>query len=284
MNLNINIVKPYLHLMRIDRPIGTLLLLWPTLIALWLASNGSPSFAKVIIFVSGVCIMRAAGCIINDLADRDFDRYVARTKNRPLAINAISVRAACILFGLLLTLAFFLVLHLSNKTLILSLVALALALIYPFAKRFTDYPQFVLGMAFAWSIPMVYIEVSGQIGLEACLLYLSILAWVIAYDTQYAMVDKEDDIKIGIKSTAITFGSYDRYIIFSLQVLTLVGLCAIGIATHLRWCYFVGLGIALGLTIYQQSLIKERVPKRCMQAFLNNNYFGAVIFLGLMFN
>lgn len=283
MTLNIHIVKPYLHLMRLDRPIGTLLLLWPTLIALWLAADNRPDPKLVLIFALGVLIMRAAGCVINDYADRDFDPFVARTKNRPLAVGAVSAQNAKILCGILFILAFMLVLNLNPAVIGLSFVGAGLALIYPFAKRFTYYPQFILGLAFSWGIPMVYAQVQGELGLECWLLYLSTMAWVVAYDTQYAMVDKNDDLKIGIKSTAIIFGDLDKAIIFSLQILSLVGFAIIGAINSLDYSYFFGLLLALSLVIYQQWLIKDRSPALCFKAFINNNYFGAVIFIGVLF-
>lgn len=284
MTLNIHIVKPYLQLMRLDRPIGTLLLLWPTLIALWLATNGQPNAKILIIFVLGVIIMRAAGCVINDYADREIDPHVARTKNRPLARGAISSTHARLLFIYLLTLAFLLVLNLNIKTIALSAVGAVLAIIYPFSKRFTDYPQLVLGLAFAWSVPLVYVEVLGQIGVEPWLLYVSILTWVVAYDTQYALVDKADDLKIGVKSTAISFGAYDKIVILVLQLATLLGMIVIGITRGLGGIYFTGLLAALSVAIYQQWLIRQREPACCFAAFVSNNYFGALIFCGLAFD
>lgn len=268
--------------MRLHRPIGTLLLLWPTLIALWLSSEGEPSYNTVLIFVLGVIIMRAAGCVINDYADRNIDLHIKRTKNRPLAKKAIAGKNALQLFIGLLMAAFVLVLQLNTYTIVLSLAALGLALIYPFAKRFTHYPQFILGMAFSWSIPMVYAQTHGVLSAEAWVLYCSILFWVIAYDTQYAMVDKADDLKIGVRSTAIAFGKYDKVIIFALQLLALTGLAMLGLYKHLSFNYFLGLMLALALAIYQQWLIKDRLPENCFSAFLNNNYFGLVIFIGLL--
>lgn len=275
-------IKPYLELMRLHRPIGTLLLLWPTLIALWLSSEGDPSYNIVLVFTLGVIIMRAAGCVVNDYADRNIDPHVKRTKNRPLARKAIATKNAVILLVGLLTAAFVLVLQLNSYAIGLSLVALTLAIIYPFAKRFTSYPQFILGMAFSWSIPMVYAQTHGVLSAETWVLYCSIMFWVIAYDTQYAMVDKADDLKIGVRSTAITFGDYDKIIIFALQVLSLTGLTMIGLYKHLSFNYFLGLTMALGLASYQQWLIKDRLPENCFSAFLNNNYFGLVIFIGLL--
>lgn len=269
--------------MRFDRPIGTLLLLWPTLIALWLAVDGIPNYKIVIIFVLGVVIMRAAGCVINDYADRDIDPFVARTKNRPLATGAVSSHHARILFTLLMLSAFVLVMNLNRFAILLSTVGAGLAILYPFAKRFTFYPQFILGMAFSWSVPMAYAAQQNQLTSETWILYVTNLLWVVAYDTQYAMADKADDLKIGVRSTAITFGKYDKVIIFSLQVLSLLGFVWLGLMHKFALVYYVALGLALLLVLYQQYLIKDRVPARCIQAFLNNNYFGMLIFVGILF-
>lgn len=276
-------IKPYLELMRFNRPIGTLLLLWPVLIALWLSSNGVPDLKILTVFILGVIVMRAAGCVINDYADRDIDPFVARTKNRPLVTGAISTHHARILFTILMIVAFILVVHLNFYTIALASIGALLAMIYPYAKRFTFYPQFILGMAFSWSIPMVYAQVQGSLGLETWLLYFSNLLWVVAYDTEYAMVDKVDDLIIGVKSTAITFGKYDKVIICILQILSLIGFATIGLLHPLSDYYFIFLLLALFVVIYQQWLIKDRIPMNCMRAFLNNNYFGMLIFIGALF-
>jgi len=278
------ILRPYIALLRLDKPIGIFLLLWPTLIALWLAAQGNPAPQTVAIFVGGVILMRSAGCVINDYADRDFDLHVTRTMQRPITSGKIRARTALKIFIFLLLLALFLVSHLSIFTILLSCVAAILATMYPFAKRFTNYPQFILGSAFAWSIPMVYAQLQRQLTMETLILFASIMAWVVAYDTQYAMADKTDDLKIGIKSTAIAFGVYDKIIVFVLQLCCLLGLYSIGVANNLSWPFYFGLIIALLLIVYQQWLIKDRLPQRCMAAFLNNNYFGLVIFLGLIFS
>lgn len=273
-------LQPYIALMRLNRPIGIFLLLWPTLIALWLASNGQPDLHTTLIFVLGVIIMRSAGCVINDYADRDFDLYVERTKQRPLATQQLSVRTALTLFFGLIGLALILVMQLKIYTMMLSLVAAALAILYPFTKRFSKYPQLFLGLAFAWSIPMVYAQMQSHISQETWVLFMSTVAWVLAYDTQYAMADKVDDLKIGIKSTAITFGKYDKLIIFALQVFSLCGFTSIGLHKGFNLWFYVSLIIALGFAFYQQWLIKDRMPTRCFTAFLNNNYFGAMLFIG----
>lgn len=277
-------INPYISLMRLNRPIGIFLLLWPTLIALWLASNGQPNLYTTLIFVAGVIIMRSAGCVINDYADRDFDVHVARTKDRPLATQKLSTKSALLLFFCLLATAAVLVLQLNRYTILLSCFALALACFYPFAKRFTNYPQFILGVAFAWSIPMVYAQVHGQLCLETWLLFTGTIAWVVAYDTQYAMTDKADDLKLGVKSTAIAFGAYDKFIIFSLQLLTILIFAYIGLHRNFTWQYYIALTAAFGSMIYQQWLIKDRTPAKCFAAFLNNNYFGAVLFIGCFLN
>jgi len=274
--------RSYITLMRIDKPIGIFLLLWPTLIALWLASNGVPNVKIVVIFVCGVFIMRSAGCVINDYADRNFDAHVTRTKNRPIASGTIKANSALKVFACMLTVALLLVLQLNTFTILLSCVAAILAIIYPFSKRFTNYPQFILGLAFAWSIPMAYAQVQGQLTNETWVLFLSSISWIIAYDTQYAMADKQDDLKVGIKSTAIAFGVYDKLIVFALQLCCLLGLYSIGVVNNFRWPFYLGLSMALCLAIYQQWIIKDRLPQRCMAAFLNNNYFGLVIFIGVM--
>lgn len=277
-------LRPYIALLRLDKPIGILLLLWPTLIALWLAAQGNPATKIVIIFVCGVILMRSAGCVINDYADRDFDLHVTRTMNRPITNGKINSRTALKVFIFLLLLALLLVSRLNIFTILLSCIAAGLAIIYPFAKRFTNYPQLILGCAFAWSIPMAYAQLQQQLTIETLILFASIMAWVVAYDTQYAMADKTDDLKIGIKSTAIAFGLYDKLIVFVLQFCCLLGLYSIGVINNLSWPFYFGLVIALLLVVYQQWLIKDRLPQRCMAAFLNNNYFGLVIFLGLIFS
>lgn len=276
------IIRNYISLLRLDRPIGMFLLLWPTLIALWLAAHGSPDLHILVIFISGVFIMRAAGCVINDYADRKIDLHVKRTKARPVTSGKIKPSTALRVFLFLISLAFILVLQLNFFTILLSCIAAGLAIIYPFAKRFTNYPQFILGMAFAWSIPMAYAQLQGKLSAETWLLFASIMAWVIAYDTQYAMADKSEDLKIGVKSTAITFGRYDKIIIFILQLCCLCGICIIGMLNKLQWPLYCSVVIAGCLCLYQQWLIKNRLPQRCMAAFLNNNYFGLVIFLGII--
>ncbi|HSX20839.1 MAG TPA: 4-hydroxybenzoate octaprenyltransferase [Gammaproteobacteria bacterium] len=277
-------VQPYIALMRLNKPIGTLLLLWPTLIALWLASNGAPDLRTVTIFVLGVLVMRSAGCVINDYADRDFDIHVQRTKQRPLTSGQIKAQHALMLFSGLLISALILALQLKFYTILLASVAGGLAILYPFTKRFSNYPQLYLGLAFAWSIPMAYAQVQSKLPLETWLLFVSTVAWVIAYDTLYAMADKADDLKLGIKSTAITFGAYDKQIVFALQCISLLGFAAMGMLRGLHWMFYASLVCALILCVYQQWLCKARHPAKCFAAFLNNNYFGMVIFLGIFLN
>lgn len=275
-------LTPYFALMRFNRPIGTFLLLWPTLIAVWLAADGSPDFKTVVIFTLGVIIMRAAGCVINDYADKNFDSHVARTKNRPLAAQQITGRNALILFITLLNIAFILAIQLNRYTFGIACIAVCLAIIYPFSKRFTNYPQAILGLAFACGIPMAYAQTRGNLVTETWVLWCSVIAWVVAYDTQYAMVDKQDDLKIGIKSTAITFNKYDKTIILLLHILALGGFVYIGVCRHFSWVFYAILMVALLLALYQQWLIKDRIPARCFAAFLHNNYFGALLFLGVL--
>lgn len=276
----ITAVRPYISLMRLDRPIGIFLLLWPTLIALWLASNGTPQISTFIIFSSGVLLMRSSGCVINDYADREYDAHVVRTQQRPLAAKQITDKNALLLYVALMAIGAVLVLQLKLHTILLSMVAVALACIYPFAKRFTNYPQIILGVAFAWSIPMAYMEVMQRLTMETWLLFSSTIMWVVAYDTQYAMADKVDDLKIGIKSTAIAFGRYDKAIIYMLQSCALLGFSYIGLLRGFNSWYYTCISIAGLLVIYQQILIKDRNPEKCFAAFLNNNYFGALIYIG----
>lgn len=272
----------YKQLMRTDKPIGTLLLLWPTYWALWLASSGTPSLLNLVVFSLGVFVMRSAGCVINDFADRKIDGAVKRTAQRPLAAGLISSGEALSLFFLLIVIAFILVLFLGWKTVILSFGALLLAFSYPFMKRYTQLPQVVLGAAFGWAIPMAFMAVTGSTPLLAWLLFTANIVWTVAYDTMYAMVDRDDDLKIGVKSTAILFGRADRVIIFVLNV-TFVGLLGlIGYMSQLAVPYWLGLFAACAFLFYQQLLIHNRNRERCFKAFLNNHYVGMVVFIGLV--
>lgn len=275
-------LKQYLLLMRADRPIGSFLLLWPALWSLWLAGEGQPSASIVLIFIVGVFIMRSAGCVINDYADRNIDPDVARTCNRPLATGQVTPREAIFLFLVLCAMALLLVLQLNELSLKLSIVAVFLAVSYPFMKRVTHLPQAYLGMAFGWSIPMAFAAQSGELPTAVWILFLANICWTVAYDTMYAMVDRDDDVKIGVMSTAILFGSNDRLIIGLLQLSTLALLIWVGLIFERSMYYFSALLFASFFFIYQQWLIADRDAKQCFQAFLNNNWFGAVVFIGLL--
>jgi 4-hydroxybenzoate polyprenyltransferase len=276
--------QAYSRLMRIDKPIGALLLLWPTLWALWLAKMAVPPLHILAVFVAGVFVMRAAGCVINDYADRKVDGHVERTKHRPLASGAVTAKEAKYLFVVLGLIAFALVLSMNLMTIMLSVVGLALAWVYPFMKRYTHLPQVVLGAAFGWAIPMAWSAVSESLPLVCWLVFLANICWTVAYDTQYAMVDRDDDLKIGVKSTAILFGRYDKFIIGLLQLATLVLMAWIGMILDLNGAFYWTLLLAGGLFVYQQKLIAERDRQACFRAFLNNNYVGLVLFLGVLMN
>ncbi|WMP15691.1 4-hydroxybenzoate octaprenyltransferase [Thiothrix lacustris] len=272
----------YARLVRLDRPIGIYLLLWPTLWALWIAAEGVPDLTILLVFVAGVVLMRSAGCAINDYADREVDPHVARTKTRPLAAGLITPKEALGVFAVLGILSFLLALLLNGLTIALSLVAVLLAATYPFMKRFHHLPQVHLGAAFAWAIPMAFTAVTGEMPpLVAWLLFLAAVLWTTAYDTMYAMCDREDDLKIGVKSTAILFGQHDRLLIGVLQVLTLLLLAWVGILSSLGGGYWSGLLVATGLSVYQQWLIRHREPLPSLQAFLNNHWLGMAVFIGL---
>ncbi|SIO20511.1 4-hydroxybenzoate octaprenyltransferase [Salinivibrio sp. ES.052] len=270
------------QLARLDRPIGTLLLLWPTLWALFLAADGMPSLLTLVVFVLGVYMMRAAGCVINDYADRHFDGHVKRTKDRPLPAGRISEKEALGFFIMLVFGAFLLVLTQNRLTIQLSFVGVALAFIYPFMKRYTHLPQLVLGLAFSWAIPMAFAAAQNALPPVVWLLFLANICWTIAYDTLYAMVDRDDDVKIGIKSTAILFGCWDKATVGGLQLLTLGLLMLAGQWLALSPAYQWSLLAAFALFVYQQYLARERERMACFKAFLNNNYVGLVIFIGVL--
>jgi 4-hydroxybenzoate polyprenyltransferase len=270
-----------LQLIRFDRPIGTLLLLWPTLWALWLAAKGVPDYHLLAIFIAGTFLTRSAGCIVNDLADRDLDGAVARTKARPLVTGAVTVVEAITLFVALLLLALVLVLFTNQLTIMLSLIAVVLASSYPFMKRYTHLPQLVLGAAFSWGIPMAFAAQRDALPPAMWLIYFGNLLWTTAYDTAYAMVDREDDLKVGIKSSAILFGQYDRVMIAILQMASLLCLYLAGLAFDLGIYYNTSLMVAAVLFGYQQYLIHDRHPDACLKAFLHNNWVGMVIFAGV---
>lgn len=274
-------LRAYALLVRFHRPIGSLLLLWPALWALWLAAQGQPPWQVVVIFIAGVFLMRSAGCAINDFADRNLDGQVSRTRERPLATGLVSPREALGVFFVLGLAAFLLVLMLDWKTIAMSVVALGLAILYPFMKRFTYWPQVFLGAAFGWAVPMAYTASVGQVPLQGWLVFVAALIWALIYDTEYAMVDREDDLKAGIKSTAILFGCQDRLLIGLLQS-TFLGLMAyVGLMAGRGAWYYAGLAVAVGLSAYQQYLMRDREPAACFRAFLNNNYLGLILFLGL---
>jgi 4-hydroxybenzoate polyprenyltransferase len=277
-------VHNYWVLARFDRPIGTLILLWPALWALWLASDGKPDILVLTVITLGVIVMRAAGCVINDYADRDFDPHVERTKTRPIAAGKIKPKSALIFFVVLCAVAFGLVLLLNTLTIKLSFIGAFLAASYPFMKRYTHLPQAYLGIAFGWAVPMAFAAQMNTIPPVAWVLYLAVTLWALVYDTMYAMVDKDDDLKIGVKSTAILFGNYERHIMAVLQCVILLLLFIVGELQNLGTFYYLSLLIAAGFSVYQQKLIFHREKTACFRAFLNNNWFGLVVFLGLLLN
>ena len=277
-----NRILPYIHLMRLERPIGTFLLLWPTLWALWLAGNGNPDPDIVVIFILGTIVMRAAGCIINDYADRDFDRHVSRTNTRPLTSGTVSTASAMVLFGLLIFAALLLVFQLNLKSILLSIVALFLAILYPFTKRFTQLPQCFLGLAFSMGIPMAYAALTNTIPVEAWMIFIGNFCWIVAYDTIYAMADKDDDLVIGVKSTAILFGKADKVIVGLLHTTAFAIIGLTGYLKDSNGYFYFGIGCAACFAIYQQYLIKDRISQKCFQAFLNNNWVGAMIYCGIV--
>jgi len=272
----------YAQLMRLNRPIGIFLLMWPMLWALWIASEGSPDLLVLVVFASGVVLMRSAGCVINDYADRNFDPHVERTRDRPIAAGRVRPKEALALFAVLCLTAFGLVLLMNRLTIMLSFVGVVLAVLYPFMKRYTHLPQVFLGMAFGWAVPMAFAAQTGDVPKVAWLLFVATVLWATAYDTIYGMVDREDDLKIGVKSTAILFGEADRVIIATIQLLLLAALSMVGQTAGLGGYYYFGLLLAAGLALYQQYLIRERDPGACFQAFLNNNWFGAAVFSGIV--
>ena len=271
----------YFALMRIDRPIGTYLVMWPALWSLWLAAKGVPDIHLLLVFISGAFLMRSAGCVINDFADRHIDGHVQRTQHRPLATAVITSKEALQLFILLCLSAAALLLFTNALTASYAVLAFLLATLYPFTKRFTQLPQVILGMAFSCSIPMAFAAQTNNVPLVALALYFAVISWVVAYDTFYAMVDREDDIKINVKSTAILFGRHDRIITALLQLIFLALLILVGHQQALGTIYFSSLLIISGLFLYQQYLIKDRNPAACFKAFLNNNFVGMAVFIGI---
>jgi len=277
-----NRLREYALLMRLDRPIGIFLLLWPTLWALLVASAGQPDPQVLLVFVMGVILMRSAGCVINDYADYKFDRHVQRTRNRPLSAGRVSKLEAQLLFVILGLAAFSLVLLLNPLTIMLSFVGVLLVATYPFMKRVTHLPQVFLGATFGWSVPMAFAAQTNAVPPLAWLMFTATVLWATAYDTMYAMVDRDDDLVLGVKSTAILFGDSDRYIIGVIQLMLLVCLVMIGRQAELGGYYYAGVGIAAVLAVYQQGLIRYRERENCFRAFLNNNWFGAVVFAGML--
>ncbi len=272
----------YAVLARLNKPIGIFLLLWPTLWALWIAAEGMPRTGVLVVFGLGVILMRSAGCVINDYADREIDPRVNRTKDRPIAAGRVSPDEAMLLFMALCFSAFLLVLTMNTFTILLSLGGVMLAAIYPFMKRYTHMPQIVLGMAFGWSVPMAFAAQTNNVPKIAWLIYVVTVLWAVIYDTMYAMADRADDLKIGVKSTAILFGDADRVIIGILQAMMLFALYLIGEQAQLGGEYSIAVAIAAILMVYQQYLIRYRQPALCISAFLNNNWLGAAIFGGIV--
>jgi len=275
-------IKQYWLLARFDKPIGILILLWPALWALWVASDGNPDSLVLTVFCLGVVLMRAAGCVINDYADRGFDPHVERTKQRPIAAGKVKPKEALIVFVVLCLCAFDLVLLLNVYTIMLSFIGAFLAASYPFMKRYTHLPQAYLGIAFGWAVPMAFSAQTNSIPPVAWVMYLAVVLWALVYDTMYAMVDKDDDLKIGVKSTAILFGAYDRHIMAGLQLVILGLLVTVGQMAQTGWPYYGSILVAAGLSVYQQKLIFHRKKALCFKAFLNSNWFGLAVFAGLV--
>lgn len=274
-------LKHYIAITRLNRPIGILLLLWPALWALWFAGQGAPEIKNIVVFIVGAILMRSAGCIINDFADQNFDGNVARTKHRPLVTKVISRKEALSIFFILILVAFTLTFFLNRLTLELAFMALFLAVLYPFTKRITYWPQLFLGLAYGFAIPMAFAAEQQTIPIFAWFLYAIVILWSMIYDTMYAMVDRDDDLKIGVKSMAILFGKYDRQWLLFLQIMMISMLVMVGIWQQLTIFYYLSLIAATGCFIYQQALIREYDKTACFKAFLNNNYVGMMIFIGI---
>ena len=275
-------MRQYGLLMRVDQPIGALWLLWPTLWALWIAGEGQPDPFVTLVFVLGVFVMRSAGCVINDYADRELDPHVARTQGRPLAAGHVTPREALLLFLFLCLLALALVVTINRLTLLLSLAAVPLAASYPLMKRFTHLPQVHLGIAFGWAVPMAFAAQTNSVPPLAWLILTGVVLWAVAYDTMYAMVDRDDDIYMGVKSTAILFGELDRLMVGVVQLCFFVVMLLVGRQLELGRYYYLALAVAGGLALYQQFLIRNREPDGCFKAFLNNNWLGIVVLIGLV--
>lgn len=278
----INQLRNYLLLMRLDKPVGILLLLWPTLWALWLAGEGHPDGGLFIVFMLGVIVMRSAGCVLNDFADRNFDPYVERTRARPIASGAVAPMEAVTLFVALALVAIGLAAMLNRPAQLLAIIAAALTIVYPFIKRFVSVPQFFLGAAFGWAVPMVFAAQTGTTSQLAWLVFGAALVWAVIYDTFYAMVDRSDDLKVGVKSTAILFGDADLFIIGGLQLLMLLALVFVGNMAELGGWYYASLVLAAGLMTYHQWLARNRQPAACFRVFLINHHIGMVVFIGIV--
>ena len=272
----------YFHLMRLDKPIGIYLLLWPALWALFLAADGWPRLDLIIIFVLGVTIMRSAGCVINDYADREIDKLIERTQHRPITSGEITAKSAFILFFILMLIAFGLVLMTNSLTIQLAFIAAGLATLYPFTKRWTHLPQFILGLAFAMSVPMAFAATNGSVPDSAWWIFSATVIWTVIYDTMYAMADREEDIKIGVKSTAVLFAKYDKLIIGILQICLLFVFFKISEIFKLNVFYDISVILSAFLMIYHQNMIKNREKTACFQAFLHNNFIGMIIFIGIV--
>ena len=275
-------LEQYLRLMRLDRPIGIWLLLWPTLWALWVAGNGHPDPKVLVVFVLGVTVMRSAGCIVNDFADRNVDPHVRRTRERPLAARRVTPTEALLLFAGLMAVALWLATYLNPFTLRLACVGAALTVSYPFLKRFFALPQLYLALAFSWGVPMAFAALLGALPRVAWVMFVATIIWVTIYDTLYAMVDREDDLKIGVNSSAIVFADMDRLIVGALQLTMLMALLLMGRSLAFGNAYLVALGVAALFFLYQQWLIRAREPDACLRAFLNNHYVGMSIFIGIL--
>lgn len=281
LNSQMQKLREYFYLVRLHKPIGILLLLWPTMWGLWVAAEGRPEPLVLFVFVAGVVLMRSAGCAINDYADRHIDLHVKRTRERPLAVGSITAREAVMVFVVLSLVSFVLVLLMNWLTILMSFVGAALAFSYPFMKRYTHMPQFYLGAAFGWAIPMGFAAQTGAVPVIAWVMFMANVFWAVAYDTAYAMVDRDDDLKIGVRSTAILFGRFDRAMIGMSHVVCLLLLLWVGLYLDLSIYYYAGLVSAAGIAVYEQWLIRKREHDACFRAFLNNHYFGMAVFLGL---
>jgi 4-hydroxybenzoate polyprenyltransferase len=275
-------IRNYVELTRLNKPIGIWLLLWPTLWALWLAGEGHPDPGVFVVFVVGVIVMRSAGCVLNDFADRNIDPYVERTRLRPIASGAVAPAEALTLFIALALVAIGLAAMLNRPAQVLAVIAAGLTVVYPFIKRFVSIPQFVLGAAFGWAVPMAFAAQTGEARQLAWLVFGTALVWAVIYDTFYAMVDREDDLKVGVKSTAILFGDADLFVIAGLQLLMLVALMFIGDMAELGGWYYGSVGLAGILMGYHQWLARDRKPAGCFEAFLHNHYIGMIVFIGIV--